>query len=104
MQISDIKAVEVVKGFHGRFVHMENYTIGYWEVKAGSELPMHKHIHEQSTQVTEGEFEMTCGGVTKIYKPGMVLKIPSNVLHGGKALTDCKITDIFSPVREDYKF
>ncbi|OIQ41330.1 MAG: cupin [Bacteroidetes bacterium MedPE-SWsnd-G1] len=104
MLISELKQVEVVKGFHGRFVHMENYTIGFWEVKAGSELPMHSHIHEQSTQVTEGQFEMTCNGTTKIYKPGMILKIPSNVTHGGRAITDCKITDIFSPVREVYKF
>ena len=104
MQISEINQVEVVEGFFGRFVHMENYTIGFWEVKAGSELPMHSHIHEQSTQVIEGEFEMTCNGVTKFFKPGMILTISSNIEHGGKALTDCKITDIFSPAREDYKF
>lgn len=102
--LSDIKPVEVVKGFHGRFVHMERYTIGFWEVESGSEIPMHSHDHEQTSQVIEGQFEMTVDGVTKIYEPGMIVTIPSNVLHGGKALTDCKLTDIFCPVREDYKF
>ena len=103
MNISDIEPKEIIKGYHGRFVHMESFTIGFWEVEAGSEIPYHSHVHEQTTQVTEGEFEMTVDGVTKIYKPGMILKIPSFAMHGGKALTDCKITDIFCPVREEYK-
>jgi len=103
MNISDIEPKEIIKGFKGRFVHMENFTIGFWEAEAGAELPMHSHVHEQSTQVIEGQFEMTCNGETKIYKPGMIVTIPSNVEHGGRAITNCKLTDVFSPVREDYK-
>ncbi|GAB1308433.1 hypothetical protein KH5_11160 [Urechidicola sp. KH5] len=103
MKIKDVPVKEIIPGFFGRFVHLENFTIAFWEVKAGAELPMHQHIHEQSTHIIEGEFEMTCNGETKIWKPGMILTIPSNVEHGGKALTDCKITDVFSPAREDYK-
>jgi len=32
----------------------------------------------------------------------MVVLIPSDAKHSGKALTDCTIIDIFNPVREDY--
>ena len=103
MIITDIEEKEVFKGFKGRFVHMESFTIGFWDIEAGSELPLHSHIHEQTTEVIEGELEMTCNGVTKVYKPGMIITIPSNVLHGGRAITRCKLTDIFCPVREDYK-
>ncbi|MFH6767995.1 cupin domain-containing protein [Gaetbulibacter aquiaggeris] len=103
MIITDIEPKEVFKGFKGRFVHMESFTIGFWDIEAGSELPLHSHIHEQTTEVIEGELEMTCNGVTKVYKPGMIITIPSNVLHGGRAITRCKLTDIFCPVREDYK-
>lgn len=103
MTIADIEPKEVFKGFKGRFVHMESFTIGFWDIEAGSELPLHSHVHEQTTEVIEGELEMTCNGVTKVYKPGMIIIIPSNVLHGGRAITRCKLTDIFCPVREDYK-
>ena len=54
-------------------------------------------------QVIEGKFEFTVDGITKIYTPGMMVKIPSHVPHGGKALTDCILTDIFCPAREEYK-
>ena len=56
-----------------------------------------------SNNCIEGEFEMTVGEETKIYKPGMLVKIPSNVVHSGKAITDCKLTDVFCPCREEYK-
>jgi len=103
MEIKDINPKEIIKGFHGRFVHMETFTIAFWEVTKGSEIPEHTHFHEQTTQVTEGEFEMTVDGVTKIYTPGSILQIPSLAKHSGKALTNCKITDVFCPVREEYQ-
>ena len=103
MRILDLERREIFKGFKGRFIHMESFTIAFWEIEKGSELPLHSHIHEQTTEVIEGELEMTCNGITKVYKPGMIITIPSNIEHSGKALTNCKLTDIFCPVREDYK-
>lgn len=102
-QINDISPVEVIKGFRARFIHTETMTIGYWEVEKGAVLPPHQHIHEQVTQVEEGQFQLTVNGVSQIYEKGMVAVIPSNTEHAGLALTDCKLFDIFSPVREDYK-
>ncbi|WP_299368083.1 cupin domain-containing protein [Winogradskyella sp.] len=101
-RILDIKPKEIVKGYKARFLHTNAVTIAFWEVEPDAELPMHNHIHEQVSQILEGEFEMTIDGITKIHKPGSVLVIPSNVPHSGKAITACKILDIFSPVREDY--
>ncbi len=77
-------------------------TFAYWNIKSGSELPEHSHVHEQVANVTEGTFELTIAGETKSVGPGEVTVIPSNVVHSGVAITDCKILDVFCPVREDY--
>jgi quercetin dioxygenase-like cupin family protein len=101
--ISKIEQKEIIKGFNGRFFHTNNFTIAFWEIQEGSLLPEHAHIHEQTTQVIEGKLEMLIDGVTTVLEAGMIANIPSNIVHSGKALTNCKVTDVFSPTREDYK-
>ena len=103
IDLKNIPQKEIIKGFKAQFVHSEHTTTAFWEVEFGAELPLHSHIHEQISMVTEGQFEMTIDGETKVYTPGMMVIIPSNIEHSGKALTACKITDVFSPVRADYK-
>ncbi|MBE9488915.1 MAG: cupin domain-containing protein [Bacteroidetes bacterium] len=103
MTISEIKQKELLPGIKARFVHTNNNTIGFVELDEGAILPEHFHIHEQTTQIIEGKLEMTIGGETKILEPGMLTIIPSNVPHSARAITYCKVTDVFYPVREDYK-
>jgi len=103
MTISDIKKRELAKGIVGRYFHSESTTIGFVEIEKGSILPAHSHFHEQTTLVTEGKLEMNVDGVVQVLNPGSILRIPSNALHSALALTDCKVTDVFCPVREDYK-
>ncbi|MEO6547842.1 MAG: cupin domain-containing protein [Ferruginibacter sp.] len=102
-QIDQIEPKEIVKGYTARFIHTENMTIAFWEVEAGAVMPLHHHIHEQTSQVLEGTFELVIGGETRLYEPGTVAIIPSNIPHSGTAITACKLMDIFSPPREDYK-
>jgi quercetin dioxygenase-like cupin family protein len=99
----DLQQTEPVKGFKARFVHTDNITLAYWEITAGSVLPLHNHVHEQVATVTKGEFELTVNGITQIMKPGMTAVIPSNAYHSGKAITNCEITDVFFPARDDYR-
>jgi len=103
IDLYDLEEKELVPGFRARFVHSPNMTLAYWTIDAGSTLPEHSHPHEQVANLLEGEFEMTVGGETRVLKPGMVTIIPSNILHTGTALTDCRILDVFYPVREDYR-
>lgn len=94
---------EILPGFTAQMIHMENMTYSWVTVKAGSILPEHSHPHEQISTLIQGHFEMTISGETNLLKEGQVAVIPSDALHSGKALTDCVILDVFSPVREDYK-
>ena len=100
--LDNIVVKEITKGFKAKYVHTENITMAFIEVTAGAYMPIHQHEHEQISQVLEGKFELTVDGVRKVYGPGVVVTIPSNIPHGGVALTDCKLLDVFSPPREDY--
>jgi len=103
MNLSEIKSKEIMPGYHGKLVHGERMSWVFWNVDKDSEVPEHHHIHEQIMHVVEGAFEFTLDGKTNTYHPGDVVIIPSNIPHSGKALTACKLMDIFSPVREEYK-
>ncbi len=103
MNLSEIQSKEIMPGYHGKMVHSESMTWAFWDVEKDAEVPEHNHVHEQIMHVLEGNFEFTLGGKTTIYYPGDIVIIPSNVPHSGKALTPCKLMDIFSPAREEYK-
>ena len=88
---------------HGHYAHLDRLTVGEVELEAGILVPLHQHPHEQVTYVIEGRCEFTVGGATRILEPGMTALIPGGAMHGGKTLTACRVLDIFSPVREDYR-
>jgi quercetin dioxygenase-like cupin family protein len=98
----NLKKTEVFTGFIGSFAHTEQMTISRWEIAEGAILPEHSHPHEQISNVLEGSFELTIQGETQIVTAGTAALIPSHAVHSGRALTKCKIIDIFCPVREDY--
>lgn len=90
-------------GYQAKMIHSENMSIAFWNVEKGAKVPEHSHMHEQIMHVLEGEFEFTLDGETKIYHPGDLVIISPHKKHSGKALTPCKLMDVFSPVREEYK-
>ena len=102
-QFDDIPTKEIAPGFFSKLIHTDTNTINFIEVKAGISLPRHNHIHQQCSFVIEGKFEMTVNYIPQVLDAGSFAVIPSNAWHSGKAITDCKLIDIFSPVREDYR-
>jgi quercetin dioxygenase-like cupin family protein len=102
-ELDELENREIFAGGKGKFLHTENMTFAYWDFKAGAAVPEHSHAHEQVVNMIEGEFELTIDGSTQRLKPGYVATIPPDSSHSGKALTDCRILDVFCPVREDYR-
>jgi quercetin dioxygenase-like cupin family protein len=103
LKVSDLNPREIVPGFFGRFIHSEKITLAYWDVLAGAEIPPHQHVHEMVVNVIYGQLELTIGDQTCVLEPGMVGIIPSQVSHRARAITDCKLIDVFYPVRKDYR-
>ena len=102
-QIKNLPVKELAPGLNGYYAHGTSMTFGLVEIKAGSNLPSHYHVQEQITYILEGNLDMTIDGKPCPLTAGMYYVIPSNIVHSAVALTDCKVIDVFNPVREDYK-
>ena len=103
IDLDHVPAREVFPGFQGRMVHTANMTLAHWSARAGASVPEHSHPHEQVVSVTEGEFELTVDGEPHRLTPGKLVIVPGHVRHSGRAITACRIVDVFYPVREDYR-
>ncbi|HEX8962144.1 MAG TPA: cupin domain-containing protein [Rhodocyclaceae bacterium] len=73
-----------------------------FRMKAGSRLPAHSHVHEQTGYLVEGNIRLTIGDETFAVEPGDSWCIKSNVSHSAEILADSVAIEVFSPVREDY--
>ena len=102
-ELSAIEERELIPGFHARMIHTDRLTMAHFRVVAGAELPEHQHPQEQITTVLAGKFSMTVAGETRVCTPGMAVVIPPDTPHSGRALEDCRLVDVFHPVREDYR-
>ncbi len=97
---------EIVPGGVIRTFWGDNTLLSLVDIEPGVEVPLHTHPHEQSGMLLEGELEMGAGGETRLLKPGDMYIIPGGVEHYAKTLSGgrARVLDIFSPVREDYKY
>lgn len=83
----------------------ERVMVSEVEVEKGCEVPWHQHENEQIAVLISGRLQFdvaTAGGGRRgiIMQPGDVLHLPGNVGHGGTALEDCRVLDIFNPPSE----
>jgi quercetin dioxygenase-like cupin family protein len=101
--LADIEPREVLPGYRARFIHSEHTTHAYWEIDADRPLPEHSHPHEQIVNVLEGTIELVVDGESYVLEAGDVLTIPGGVPHAAVGHTFCRVLDVFSPVREEYR-
>lgn len=63
---------------------------------------LHSHPHVQSSYVAEGRFEVTIDGNSEIIGQGGSFIVPSNLVHGVRALEAGRLVDNFTPFRADF--
>jgi quercetin dioxygenase-like cupin family protein len=102
-KFSDIPAKQMSPGYMAQLIHTEVNTLNFLEVEAGAVSAIHTHEHHQCAFVLEGQFELIVNGVPQILDANTFAIIPPHVPHGGRAITNCKLLDIFNPIREDLR-
>ena len=96
---------ELATGVNTRTFWGENVRMSIVDFDPNCVVPHHTHPHEQAGIMLEGELDMKIGGEEKHIKQGDVYIIPGNVVHGGRAgSSPARALDIFSPVREEFKY
>jgi quercetin dioxygenase-like cupin family protein len=101
--VGGVPVREIFPGIRARVVHSARTSQSWVEIDPGASFPEHQHPHEQTVNVLEGELEVTSGGVTHRLTAGTALVIPPDVPHSGRALTACRVLDVFAPTRDDYR-
>ena len=101
--ISRIPVREIFPGIRGRYFHGDRMTAGDLVLDAETDIPIHRHPHEQLTYLLEGRMEFIVGDEKQLMEPGDIAIIPGGVLHGGRTLTSCRVIDTFAPARDDYR-
>lgn len=94
---------EVAAGVVMKYVvHGANTMMVKFRLAAGSNLPPHRHPHEQTGFLVSGSLQFTIGGETSTLAPGASWCILGGVEHSVEALEDSEVLEVFAPIREDY--
>ena len=97
--------LELAPGARTRTFWGENMLLSLVTIDANSEVPRHTHPHEQAGIVVQGEMEMGIADEVKTLRPGDMYIIPGGVEHYAKCGdTPVLALDVFSPVREEFKY
>lgn len=99
------QAQDISEGVSVRPFYLLSTCLAILEMKPGSYLPEHKHLHEQISYILEGEVEVTIKANSKLLRPGDLYSVRSNTSHSCRALgQSVKIIIASSPLLQDYVF
>ncbi len=99
----DVQPVEMLAGVIRRTLAVtDRLMLCEFFLKAGSEVPVHTHPHDQVGYVVSGETVMIVDGEEVHCRAGHAYAIPGGVPHGARAVQDSVLIDVFHPPREDY--
>ena len=85
--------------------YLHSTCLAIIEMEPGSELPEHKHIHEQISYVVAGEVQVTVDYENRTVHTGELFAVKSNMLHSYRALgKPVRMIIASSPLLRDYVF
>ncbi|APH70836.1 cupin domain-containing protein [Aquibium oceanicum] len=82
--------------------HNEDLMVVEFSFEKDAVGKLHSHPHVQASYVAEGSFEVTISGVTEMLSAGQSFIVPSNAVHGVRALEPGLLVDSFTPARQDF--
>jgi quercetin dioxygenase-like cupin family protein len=103
VRLRELTVRDIFPGLRARIVHTERTSQSWVDIDEGATFPEHFHPHEQTVNVLEGTLELTVNGEMHVLRPGSVFVIAPNAPHSGRALERCRVLDVFSPSRDDYR-
>lgn len=86
-----------------RYVSGAEMTVARIAFSEGAVTAEHRHENEQFSYVLEGTMQFTIEGAPLVVPAGEMVHLPSNVLHGAKAVTAAIVLDMFAPPRADWE-
>jgi quercetin dioxygenase-like cupin family protein len=99
---NELKIVERLPGWKGRYFHTRHMTFAHYDFLAGASIHEHFHPEEEVYEVIEGEVEMTIDGKTQILRPGLAAIVPANSRHSVRARTDGRLLVVDHPARPEF--
>ena len=94
---------EVSPSMSRKIVTGEKLMIAKMKFKDGFVVPLHKHIHEQVSQVISGQMRFWFGENKEQVmdmSPGDVVVIPSNLPHEALMIGEVEAIDTWAPPRQ----
>lgn len=85
-----------------QYIYSGQSMLVKWIFKKGAVVPLHHHVNEQITWITQGAVRVYSQGNEFIVKAGELIIFHPHVPHEFLALEDTIDIDFFTPVREDW--
>lgn len=99
----EIQLTPIAKGAHSRLISTKNIQLSFISMDPGSVFERHIHPEEQMMFVLRGACDEILLDGEQAMKPGDVVRIPSNMVHGANiGDLGCDAIDMFWPARADY--
>lgn len=99
----NVQLTPLAKGAHSRIISTKNVQLSFISMDPGSVFERHIHPEEQMMFVLRGGCDEILLDGEQAMKPGDVVRIPSNMVHGANiGDLGCDAIDMFWPARKDY--